>query len=326
MLELREAVADKFKEEKEIPVTPDQVIVSPGAKYSLFLALQTLVDEGEEVILPAPYWVSYPEQIKFAGGQIKPVAAREENDFKLTAEQLKEAISPATAGLVLNSPANPTGAVYDEAEIREIAEVVVEEDIFVIADEIYGKLSYEQEAVSIASLNPEIRERTVTIDGVSKAYSMTGWRIGYAVGAREVVEAMNCLQSHSTSNPTSISQQASLAALLGSQKPTEKMREAFKERRNLIVEEINQVPGLQAHKPKGAFYLFVNVKEVLGRTIKGTKLTNDKEVADLLLEEAGVAVTPGSFFGKEGYFRLSYAVDKDTLREAVSRIETLLST
>ncbi|GAB6099320.1 pyridoxal phosphate-dependent aminotransferase [Halanaerocella petrolearia] len=323
--DLREAVVKQFKEEKELDYNNNQVIVSPGAKYALFLALQTLVDEGDEVILPAPYWVSYPEQIKFAGGKTKAVETKEENDFKLTAQEFKEAITSQTKVLILNSPSNPTGAVYTREELEEIAQVALEEEVMIISDEIYHKVTYEEEAVSIASLGAKIKEQTVVIDGVSKAYAMTGWRIGYAVGPQEVIEAMGCLQSHSTSNANSIAQKASVAALTGSQKPTQNMRDSFRKRRDLVVETVNNVSGLKVNKPAGAFYLFVNVEDTLGEEIAGQKITDDKELATVLLQEAGVATIPGSFFGKAGYLRLSYATSEQELKEAIKRIDNLLS-
>ncbi|GAB6138714.1 pyridoxal phosphate-dependent aminotransferase [Halanaerobaculum tunisiense] len=319
--ELRTAVVDKFKSQKQVSYTNDQVIVSPGAKYALFLALQTLVDEGDEVILPAPYWVSYPQQIKSAGGQTKAVETKEENNFKLTGQDFKKAITPQTKVLILNTPSNPTGAIYSQQELAEIAEIAVKEEIMIIADEIYQQISYEEKAVSIASLDEEIKQQTVIIDGVSKAYAMTGWRIGFAVGPQEVIDAMACLQSHSTSSANSIAQQASVAALSGPQDATEKMRQSFQQRRNLIVDRINQIPGFKAQKPAGAFYLFVNVKEALKQELAGQEVTTDQELANLLLQEAGVATIPGSFFGKEGYLRMSYATSEEEIKQAVGKIK-----
>ncbi|AGB40377.1 aspartate/tyrosine/aromatic aminotransferase [Halobacteroides halobius DSM 5150] len=323
--ELRTAVTDRFNKQKKIEYSSEQVIVSPGAKYALFLTLQVLVDEGDEVILPAPYWVSYPQQVKFAGGKMKAVETKEENDFKLTSQELKDSITPQTKVLILNTPSNPTGAIYSQEELAKIAEIAIKEDIMIIADEIYQQISYDKEAVSIASLGEEIKEQTVIIDGVSKAYAMTGWRIGFAVGPQEVIAAMACLQSHSTSSANSIAQKASVAALSGTHAPTEKMKKAFKQRRDLIVEQINQIPSFKAKKPAGAFYLFVNVKDALGQKINGEKITNDQKLANLLLQEAGVATIPGSFFGKDGYLRMSYATSESEIKTAINKIKDFLA-
>ncbi|WP_027338920.1 pyridoxal phosphate-dependent aminotransferase [Halonatronum saccharophilum] len=319
--DLREAICDSIKEDRGVEYSSDQVIVSSGAKNSLFNAILALVEEGDEVILPAPYWVSYTEQIKFAGGRPVVVDTLEENGFKLTVEELKQAITPKTKVLILNSPNNPTGSVYTKGELEKIAQVIIEEDLFVISDEIYRKISYEAKATSIVSLGEEIKKRTVIIDGVSKAYAMTGWRIGYGVGPTKVIEAMARLQSHSTSNANSVAQKASLAAIAGTQKPTEEMLKAFDKRRDIITDVINDIEGMKANKPKGAFYLFVNIKDLLGMTVKGRKVEDDLTLAELILEEVGVAVVPGTAFGKEGYIRLSYATSEEDIKEAISRIK-----
>ena len=323
--ELREVVAETFTTEKSVAATADEVIISPGAKYALFLALQAIVNAEEEVILPAPYWVTYPEQVKFSGGKIKAVETREADGFKLTGDKLEAAVTDQTRAVILNTPCNPTGAVYTQEELAELAAVAVANDIYVVADEIYNKICYDEPVTSIASLGAEIKERTITIDGVSKSYAMTGWRIGFAVGPEKVINAMNCLQSHSTSNANSIAQQASIAALSGPQEPVAEMRVAFKERRDIMIERINQMPGFSVHQPQGAFYLFVNVKDLLGTEINGQQIATDKELADLFLQQAGVATIPGSFFGRSGYLRLSYAAAREKLTEAVNRIENILA-
>ncbi len=317
---LRESICDYLKSEVDIEYESDNIIVSNGAKHSLFNVMQAVIGQGDEVILPAPYWVSYPEQIKFAGGKVNAVETKESNDFKLTAKEFLAAINENTKAIIINSPNNPTGAVYQREELTEIAEVAVENDIIIISDDIYGKISYEADFVSIASLNEQVKKQTVVINGVSKAYAMTGWRIGYAAGPTEVVEAMSRLQSHSTSNANSIAQIAAKEALSGTQKPTLKMVEEFKQRRDLITEKINQISGLKAKLPKGAFYLFVNVKELLGKEIAGQQITNDQSLANLLLEKAGVATVPGSYFGKEGYLRLSYASSETQIEAALNKI------
>ncbi|MBM7555571.1 pyridoxal phosphate-dependent aminotransferase [Halanaerobacter jeridensis] len=321
--ELREAVT-KDLAKRGLEYDNNQVIVTTGAKYALFTALQSIIEAGDEVILPAPYWVSYPEQIKFAEGKVVAVETKEENRFKMTAEEFAAAITEDTKAVVINSPSNPTGAVYTKEELQEIAEVAVDNDILVISDEIYQKITYDTSAVSIAELGSEIKDRTIIIDGVSKAYAMTGWRIGYAVAPKDVITAMGCLQSHSTSNPNSIAQKASTAALTGSQEPTKKMVKAFQRRRDLLVDLINSIPGFETIKPSGAFYLFVNVKELIGSEINGTVIKDDQELADVLLHEAGVATIPGSFFGKDGYLRISYAIGEEDLKRAAEKIKDLV--
>jgi len=313
--ELREAICSSCKAERGLEYTSEQVIVSSGAKSSLFNAIQALVDEGDEVILPAPFWVSYPEQIKFAGGKTVVVETSEDNRFKMTVQGFKSAITDKTKLLIINSPSNPTGAVYTKEELAEIAQIAVENDIFIISDEIYRKVSYNKEVVSIASLGEEVKKRTIIIDGVSKAYAMTGWRIGYAIGPKNVIKAMGRLQSHSTSNANSIAQKASLAAIAGTQEPTNKMVEAFKVRRDIITAGINNIKGLKVAKPEGSFYIFVNVKELLGEEIR-----DDYQLVELLLEEVGVATVPGSAFGMAGYIRLSYATSEAEINEAIKRI------
>ncbi|OCL25342.1 aspartate aminotransferase [Orenia metallireducens] len=313
--ELREAICSSCKAERGLEYTSDQVIVSSGAKSSLFNAIQALVDEGDEVILPAPYWVSYPEQIKFAGGNPVVVETSEDNKFKMTVAEFKAAITDKTKLVIINSPSNPTGAVYTKDELEGIAQIAVEKDIFIISDEIYRKVSYNQDVVSIATLGEEVKERTIIIDGVSKAYAMTGWRIGYAIGPKEVIKAMGRLQSHSTSNANSIAQKASLAAIAGTQEPTHEMVEAFKARRDIITDGINNIKGLKVGRPEGSFYIFVNVKELLGKEIK-----DDYQLVEMLLEEAGVATVPGSAFGMAGYIRLSYATSEAEINEAIKRI------
>ncbi len=317
---LRESICDYLKSEVDIEYESDNIIVSNGAKHSLFNVMQAVIGQGDEVILPAPYWVSYPEQIRFAGGKVNAVETKESNNFKLTAKEFLAAVNENTKAIIINSPNNPTGAVYQREELIEIAEVAVENDIIIISDDIYGKISYETDFVSIASLNEQVKKQTVVINGVSKAYAMTGWRIGYAAGPTEVVEAMSRLQSHSTSNANSIAQIAAKAALSGTQKPTLKMVEEFKQRRDLITERINQISGLKAKLPKGAFYLFVNVKDLLGKEIAGQQITSDQSLANLFLEEAGVATVPGSYFGKEGYLRLSYASSEAQIEAALNKI------
>lgn len=321
--ELREAVTEDLAK-RGLDYDSNQVIVTSGAKYALFNALLSVVEAGDEVILPAPYWVSYPEQIKFAGGKVVPIETKEENRFKMTAQEFAAAVTEDTKVVIINSPSNPTGAVYSKKELKEIAEVAVENDVLIISDEIYQKITYDEPAFSIAELGSEVKERTIIIDGVSKAYAMTGWRIGYAAAPKDLIAGMGCLQSHSTSNPNSIAQKASTAALTGSQEPTKRMVKAFQSRRDLLVDLINSISGFETIKPSGAFYLFVNVKGLIGTEINGEVINNDQELAEVLLHQAGVATIPGSFFGKNGYLRISYAIGEEDLKRAAEKIKELV--
>ena len=320
---LRTAVTEDLAK-RGLDYDNNQIIVTSGAKYALFSALQSIIAAGDEVILPAPYWVSYPEQIKFAGGKVVSVETKEENRFKMTAQEFAAAVTEDTKAVIINSPSNPTGAVYSKEELEKIAEVAVDNDILIISDEIYQKITYDQEAVSIAALGSEVKKRTIVIDGVSKAYAMTGWRIGYAAGPKDIITAMGCLQSHSTSNPNSIAQKASTAALNGSQESTKEMVKAFNRRRDLLVELMNSIAGIETIKPSGAFYLFVNVKELITSEINGKKIRDDQELANALLHQAGVATIPGSFFGKSGYLRISYAIGEEDLKQAAEKIKDLV--
>ena len=323
--ELKEAICRKFKADNGLAYEPEQIVVSAGAKHSLYNTMQVLLQAGDEVILPSPYWVSYLEQIKLAGAAAGIVETREENGFKLTPDELAAAITPRTRLLILNSPGNPTGAVYTRAELAALGEVVLKHGLMVISDEIYEKLIYDGLGhVSIASLSPALRERTVVINGLSKAYAMTGWRIGYAAAARPVAKAMADLQSHSTSNPTSIAQEAGVAALDGDQGPVVVMVAEFVRRRNYMLERLLAIPGVSCARPGGAFYLFPNVKRYFGRFYKGKLIGNATDLAAVLLEEAQVAVVPGVAFGNDEYFRLSYACSMESIREGLDRIAGLM--
>lgn len=326
IVELRKAIADKLRRENGLLYETDEIIVSAGAKHSLYNAFQVLCEEGDEVILPVPYWVSYIEQIKMTGARPVLVKTTLENGFKLTAEQLREAITPRTRLLVLNSPSNPTGAVYSRAELEALARVVLDSDIAVISDEIYEKLLYGgHEHVSIAAVDPGMKERTVVINGLSKAYAMTGWRIGYAAAPQPVVKAMTDLQSHSTSNPTSIAQAAGVAALTGSQDSVSEMLAQFAQRRAYMLERLRSMPGVRCTSPGGAFYVFPYVGGLLGRSYQGVPVNSAAELAALLLEKKQVALVPGIAFGDDLYIRLSYATDLETIREGLDRIEAFLN-
>jgi aspartate aminotransferase len=320
-LALKEAVCLKMERDHGLKYNTNQVVICCGAKHALYNLFQVICDPGDEVIIPAPYWVSYSEQVTLAGGKPVIIPADEAGDFKMTAEQFRAAITSKTVALILNSPSNPTGTVYNRQELEAIAAIAVEKNIIVVSDEIYEKLIYEGEHVSIASLNPQIKDLTIIINGVSKTFAMTGWRIGYAVGDAKVIKAIGDLQSHSTSNPTSFCQPASVLALT---KPPldiiDGMVAEFKKRRDYMVETINKIPGLHCRKPEGAFYVFVSMKELIGKEYCMKKITNADILAEILLEHAKVAVVPGSGFGAPEYFRLSYATSFEKIQKGLARI------
>jgi len=325
-LELRQAICAKLLRENGLSYSPGEIVVSCGAKHSLYNALQVLVDEGDEVIVPAPYWVSYIEQVKLAGAEPVVVTTRPENDFKLTPAELAAVLTPRTRLLILNSPSNPTGSVYTAAELQALAAVVVEAGIWVLSDEIYEKLIYDgAKHVSIASLGPEVKVRTVVVNGVSKAYAMTGWRIGYAAAPAEVAKAMADLQSHSTSNPTSIAQAAAVAALNGPQEPVSAMVAAFAARREYILERLTALPGVRCRRPAGAFYVFPDVSAYFGRSFKGRVVESATDLAALLLEEAKVAVVPGAAFGDDRFLRFSYATSRENIAAGMDRLAAVLA-
>jgi len=323
---LKEAIVKKFKADNNLDYPPEQIVVSCGAKHSLYNAIQVLCDPGDEIILPAPYWVSYLEQIKLAEGRPVIVQTRAENGFKLTVEELEAVVSPRTRMIILNSPGNPTGAVYTREELTALGEVLLQKKITIISDEIYEKLIYDGlEHVSIASLSPGLKDLTVVINGVSKAYSMTGWRIGYAAAPAPAAKAMADLQSHSTSNPTSIAQAASVAALTGTQEPLKQMVAEFNRRRDYMLERLSAIPGVSCFKPGGAFYLFPSIEGIIGRAYKGKTIGSASGLAAILLTEAKVAVVPGVAFGDDRCFRLSYATSMENIKEGLDRIGEVLT-
>ncbi len=319
--ELREAIAAKLKSDNNLEYSPNEIIVSNGAKHSLYNALLATTDEGDEVLIPAPYWVSYPHMVNLAQGKPVIIDSAEKNGFKVTVKDLESKITEKTSAIIFCNPSNPTGAAYSKEEIVQLADFFVENDIAIIADEIYEKLVFGGfEFTSIASLNEKIKSQTIVINGVSKAYSMTGWRIGYAAGPKEVISAMSRIQSHSTSNASSISQYAALEALRGPQDEVEKMRIEFEQRRNYLQNELNEIEGISCNLPEGAFYLFPNVSAYFKGDIKGST-----EFATYLLEKGKVATVPGAAFGMEGFIRISYAAAMDELEEAVRRIKSALA-
>jgi len=316
ILELREAVAEKLKKENGIDYEPSQVVITDGAKQALFSLMLSVIEEGDEVIIPAPYWVTYPEQVKFAGGKPVFVETKEENNFSLTLEDIKPAVTPKTKMLILCTPNNPTGSVIDRNELERIGSFCAERGILIASDECYEKLTYDGfKHTSIASISEEIKSVTVTINALSKAFSMTGWRVGYAAGPKEIIDAMVKINSQSISNVNSIAQKAAVAALRGPQDFLNEWLSAFDERRRYMVEKLNEIPGVKCLMPKGAFYAFPNVKELL----KMAGLKDDFALADYLLEKAKIAVVPGTAFGMPGYLRLSYATSMENIVEGLRR-------
>lgn len=315
-LELRKAIQEKFKKDNTLNYSPEQIIVSSGAKHCLYNIILAIVDDADEVIIPVPYWVSYPEMVKAAGGVSRFIPAKAENNFKITPEELTGAISRKTTALILNSPGNPTGVVYTQAELRKIADICVKNKIYVISDEIYEKLIYDNKSnYSIASFNDAVYRLTFTVNGVSKAYAMTGWRIGYCAGPQEIINAIKNLQDHSTSNPCSISQAAALKALTTSDDWTKKMRGEFQARRDYLMKRIDAMGFLSYIKPEGAFYLFCNISK--------TGLSS-QEFSMRLLKEENVALIPGEGFGAGEYIRLSFAANIETIKKGIDRLECWL--
>ncbi|MDI6703971.1 MAG: pyridoxal phosphate-dependent aminotransferase [bacterium] len=325
IIELKEAVCQKFKEDNGLDYETSEILISCGAKHSLFNAIFALCDEGDEVIIPSPYWVTYPEQVKMTGARPVIVETFEGNDFKLTPAQFKENITSHTKAIILNSPSNPTGSVYEPNELEGLARVAVEAGVYIISDEIYEKLIYDgKRHISVASLGKEIKDLTITINGVSKAYSMTGWRIGYAAGPKDVIRAMSSIQSHTTSNPTSISQLAALEAIKGRQECVAEMVKEFNRRRKYIVDRLNKIRGISCITPYGAFYVFPNVESLLSMRFKGEEIKDSFRLSQVLLNEAHIAVVPGSAFGASNYLRLSYATSLEDIENGLDRIEKIL--
>ncbi|MFZ5924997.1 MAG: pyridoxal phosphate-dependent aminotransferase [Bacillota bacterium] len=323
--ELRSAICEKLRVDNGLTYSPQEVLVSNGAKHSIFNAVFALCDEGDEVIILGPYWVSYPEMVFLAGGVPVILEGDISRGFKVATSAIKGAITSKTRLIILNSPCNPTGSVYSRKEISEIAEVAMEHKVAVISDEIYEKLIYgDAEHVSIASLGPEIRDLTVVVNGVSKTYAMTGWRIGYAAGPREVIRAMETIQGHMTSNAASISQKAALAGLVGDKEPLERMRKEFAARRDYMVGRLNEMPGVRCPVPEGAFYAFPDVSHYFGGRLEDIEIKDSTTFAEALLRYAHVAVVPGVAFGNDRCVRLSYAASVQRITEGLDRIEAAL--
>ena len=322
--QLKKAIIDKFSRENDLQYAPAEIVASTGAKQVIFNALLATLDAGDEVIIPAPYWVSYPDMVLFAEGTPVIVEGKEQTGFKLLPQDLERAITPNTKWIILNSPSNPTGAAYTENELRALADVLLRHaHVWIMADDIYEHLIYEGlKFKTIAQVEPRLKNRTLTVNGVSKAYAMTGWRIGYAGGPKELITAITDIQSQSTSNPSSISQAASVEALNGPQDFLSEWRDVFQRRRDLVVGALNAIDGLSCVKPEGAFYVFPNCAKLFGKkTPAGKVISNSSEFCEYLLDDALVAAVAGSAFGMEGYFRISYATSDEILKEACARIK-----
>ena len=317
---LKQAIINKFKKENNLEYSTDEITVGTGGKQVIYNAFMATLNKGDEVIIPAPYWVSYPDMVLLAGGNPKIVKCNENDGFKLTPKNLKKAITKKTKWLILNSPSNPTGASYTRGEIEILSEVLIKnKNIHILSDDIYEHITYDTfNFFTIAQIS-QLKNRTLTMNGVSKSYAMTGWRIGYAAGPKEIIKAISKIQSQSTSNPSSISQAAAVEALNGPQDFIQERSDVFKERRDFVVNSLNKIKGISCLKPNGAFYVFPNCKKLLG---KKTKLKNDTEFVKKLLEKANVAVVQGSAFGLDGYFRISYATSMEKLKIAMERIKS----
>jgi len=324
--DLKNAVKDKLKRDNNLEYDTDQIIVSNGAKHSLFNTFQAILNPGDEVIIPVPYWLTYPETVKMGGGKPVFIETKEEEGFKINIERLQEMVNEKTKSLILNSPSNPTGSIYNKEELEAIAKVAVDNEIIVVSDEIYEKIVYDgNEHISIASLNEDIKDLTIVINGVSKAYAMTGWRIGYAAGPQEIIEIMSNIQSHATSNPNSIAQYASNAGLRGDHSFMEERRNKFSERRDYMYDKINSIEGLSCLKPGGAFYIMMNIEDIIGKNIAGEKIQDSFSFAEQLLEVKKVAVVPGVAFGADNFIRLSYANSLENIKKGLQRISEFVS-
>jgi len=322
---LKEAICRKFKQDNGLLYTPNQIIVSNGAKHSLYNIFQAILNPGDEVLIPSPYWLSYPEMIKMADGVPIFINTNEDDSFKPTADNFAKSITSKTKAIIINSPNNPTGAVYDEKELSKIAEIALNHNLYIISDEIYEDLIYDDiKHVSIASLGEDIKKLTLTVNGMSKSFAMPGWRIGYTAGRQDIIDVMTNIQSHSTSNPNSIAQYAATAALNSPKDSVIEMAGEFKNRRSFMVERINSLPLVTCTMPKGAFYVMMNIEPLFGKCFNGFQISDSLSFAEVLLDEARVAVVPGIVFGADEYVRLSYASSMENISKGLDRIERFL--
>ncbi|MFQ5588620.1 MAG: pyridoxal phosphate-dependent aminotransferase, partial [Nitrospiria bacterium] len=324
---LKDAIIEKFKRDHDLEYEKKEIIVSCGAKHTLYNIAQVLFDAGDEVIIPVPYWVTYPDQVRLSGATPVFVETEEAQGFLMTPAQLKAAITPRTKGIIFNSPSNPTGAIYTKKDYEAFGDLLLSGEMTIISDEIYEKFLYGDAAhFSIAALDPAIKQKTIVVNGVSKSYSMTGWRIGYAAGPAEIVQAMTTLQSQSTSNPTSISQRAAAAAITGGESFIREMVAAFAERRKLMLDQLKQIEGVSCLSPPGSFYLFPNMKALIGKRHAHGVIQNTADLASFLLEEGGVTTIPGEAFGAPGHLRLSFALSEPVLSLGLEKIKNAIST
>ncbi|MBC8539325.1 pyridoxal phosphate-dependent aminotransferase [Christensenellaceae bacterium NSJ-63] len=321
ILELKQAVCDRYKNKFGLEYAPAQVVVSSGAKHSLFNTFAAILNPGDEVIIITPYWLTYPELVKMADGVPVFVEAREEDGFAPCSADIEAAVTKKTRAIIVNSPSNPCGCVYSEKCLREIARLAEKHDLYIVADEIYDELIYTGKAMSIAMMSDDAKARTIIVNGMSKAYAMTGWRIGYTIAPAEVAKVMGSYQSHSTSNPCSIAQYASVAALTGPQEDKARMVEVFASRSRLMAGLINAVPGMSCREPEGAFYIFASIRGLIGKKYRGEVITGSVKFAELLLENELTAVVPGIAFGADDYIRLSYATSEENIKKGLARIE-----
>lgn len=326
ILELKQAVCEKFKSFNHINYEPEQIVISNGGKHSLTNIFEAILNPGDEVIIPAPYWLSYPEIVRLSDGVPVFIRGEKENNYKVTAQQIADACSPNTKAFVLNSPNNPSGMIYTKEELEEIAKVAVEKDFYVISDEMYEYLVYgDNEVVSIASLNDEIYKRTITCSGVAKSYAMTGWRIGFTASSKEIAKLMGSIQSHQTSNPNSIAQKAAVEALKGPQDEIQLMVGEFDKRRKCMCDLVGEIPHISALEPQGAFYMFIDVSKLLEMSYQGQKINDVSRLASILIEDYNVAVIPCADFGFDDHIRLSYAISTEQIEKGISRIKKFVS-
>jgi aspartate aminotransferase len=323
--ELRRVIAEKLKRDNQLDFTPEQIVVSCGAKHVLYNLAMLLVGPGDEVIIPGPCWVTYPAQVEMAGATPVVIPTTADEDFKITGEVLRRYITPKTKGLILNSPCNPTGTVYTPEELEDLAQVLLDTELFVITDEIYERIVFDGvKQISIASLDPALKERSIIVNGFSKTYAMTGWRLGYCAGPAELIEAYGRLQSQTTSNATSFAQVAGIEALTGPQDTVDKMVTEFERRRNFVVEQLSAMPGVTCNMPRGAFYVFPKVDALYGKSAQGRTVRTSMDMADYLLDEAGVALVPGEGFCDDRYVRISYATSMALLKTGLERMRQAL--
>ena len=326
IIPLRKAICNRLKLDCDLDYDYTQIVVASGAKHCVYVTFRALLNPGDEVIVPAPYWVSYSEMIKMAGGVPVLVVAGEDQGFKATGEQIKAAITDKTKCVIINNPSNPTGALYSKDELQEIADICVENDLYIISDEIYYQLIYDNaEFVSIASLGKDVYDHTIIINGVSKSYAMTGWRIGYVAASKEIAKIMSNYLSHSTGAPSTISQWASIEALNGPQEGIEAMRQEFEKRRNYMVKRMNEIPGVSCRIPEGAFYVMMNISQLLGKTIGGATINSADDFAMAFLDQGLVAVVPSTGFGIDNFVRWSYATSMENIEEGLNRLEKFLN-